>query len=55
MPLAGATCDEKMGGARVSADAPAAIGRLNRSREIAAGDSGSHFPGPFSGARFGVV
>jgi hypothetical protein len=44
MPLGGATTDENVGAAL-----RAAIGRLNRGPEIAAGDSGSHFLDPFSG------
>jgi len=44
----GGTFDENVGAARASADTRAAIGRLNRGSEIAAGDSGSHFPVPLS-------
>lgn len=43
MPLRGATSYESVGAAL-----RAAIGRLNRGPEIAAEDSGSHFPVPFS-------
>ena len=43
MPLRGATFDENAGAAL-----RAAISRLGRVPEIAAGDSGSHFPVPFS-------
>jgi len=47
-PRFGATFDENVGAVRASAGARAAIGRFNRGPEIAAGDSGSHFPVRFS-------
>ncbi len=43
MPRCGATTDKKVGAARLSTNARATIGCLNRRADIAAGDSDSHF------------